>query len=204
MKEYDINTESDNLIKTSSDDDIDFKSRTSSDIEEIDPDKVQIVLKDIKAEYTSVSQILSPPEVILEERDLFEVVKFTIKLEAVHEYKWEVYRKPSEIKRNFENISQELDKKSIVLTGNFGEMFDTVQSWTDDGIQIHISELENFYRNLFMNPQVYNTQAFQEFFNISIGSFNQFNEGSKPFEGYVYKSRSTMFKKGFQHCLLLY
>ena len=187
MKEYDINTESDNLIKTSSDDDIDFKSRTSSDIEEIDPDKVQIVLKDIKAEYTSVSQILSPPEVILEERDLFEVVKFTIKLEAVHEYKWEVYRKPSEIKRNFENISQELDKKSIVLAGNFGEMFDTVQSWTDDGIQIHVSELENFYRNLFMNPQVYNTQAFQEFFNISIGSFNQFNEGSKPFEGYVYK-----------------
>ena len=194
MKESDINTETNTLIKTSSDDDIDFKHQSSDDLEEVDQETLKVTLKDIKAEYSSVSQILSPPEVNLEDRDLFDVVKFTIIVEAVNEYKWEVYHKPSEIRRNFQNISDELEKKNIILTGEFGDMFNKIQNWTDDGIQIHITEVENFYKDLFLNNQVYNTSSFQEFFNISLGSFNQFNEGSKPFEGYVYK-------KADPHCL---
>ena len=187
MKEYDIKEENDNIIQTSSSDNIDFDKKSYSDLEEVDQDKLQVILKDIKAEYTSVAEILSPEEVELQDKDLFDVIKFTIKVEAVDTYTWVVYHKPGEIKNNFENISNELNKNNIILTGNFEEMFTIVGGWREEEIQIHISEVENFYRNLFNNFPVYNTKSFQEFFNISSGSFNQTNEGSKPFEGYVYK-----------------
>ena len=114
----------------------------------------------------------------LEESDIFDIVKFTIIVEAQSTYKWEVYHRPSEIRQNFQNISDELNRNNVVLTGNFNDMFNILQTWTDDGIQIHISEVENFYKNLFLNPQEYNTSSFKEFFNISLESFNQNNTGS--------------------------
>ena len=113
MKEFDINEENDNIIKTSSDD-LGLKRDSSADIEEVDQDKIQIKDIDIKAEYTSVSAILPPGTADdLQQKDYFEVIKFTIKLSAVHDYKWEVYHKPSEIKSNLEDIVSELDKKHI-------------------------------------------------------------------------------------------
>ena len=194
MKEFDINTESDNLIQTTNADAIEVQHNESPDLEEIDQEKMKVTLKEVKCEYNSVTNFLPLGSVVLEEKDIFDVVKFTITVEAVYFYKWEVYRLPSEIKKNFEEISEELNRNNIVNTGNFEEMFNIVQTWTDDGIQMHVSEIENFYKNLFLIPQVYNTNKFKQFFNISLESFNQKNCGSKPFEGYVYK-------KADPHCL---
>ena len=187
MKEFDINTEEDNIIKTSSNDDTDLSSKSSLEVEEVDQDKIQIKDIDIKAEYTNVSSILPPGDDILREKDIFDVVKFTIKLEAVHKYSWEVYHKPDDIRKNFEDISNELEKNHIFTSSNINDMIAHVGAWTNDGIQIHISEIENYYLNLSKDKQIYETLAFKEFFNISSTSFNQYNEGSKPFEGYVYK-----------------
>ena len=187
MKEFDINEENDNIIKTSSDD-LGLKRDSSADIEEVDQDKIQIKDIDIKAEYTSVSALLPPGSADdLQQKDYFEVIKFTIKLSAVHDYKWEVYHRPSEIKINLEDIVSELDKKHIQTKTNLAEMLLQISSWTDDGIQIHISEISNYYLTLFKDEQIYNTLALKEFFNISSTSFNQYHEGVKPFEGYVYK-----------------
>lgn len=97
MKEYDIKEENDNLIKTSSSDSIDYDKKSSSDLEEVDQDKLQVILKDIKAEYTSVAEIISPAEIELQDKDLFDLIKFTIKAEAVDTYNWVVYHKPDEI-----------------------------------------------------------------------------------------------------------
>ena len=174
----DINTSSSPLITRSSSESID---------ENIDQDKVQVLLQDFKAEYSSVSSLLSASKLTLNEKDHFDVVKFSIKVKAVYKYSWEVYRKPSEIKKNFADISSELAKNHSILSGNKGDIFTTVAGWTEDSIQIHLSEIENYYKTLFQDNQVYNTLAFKEFFNISVGSFNQYNSGSKPFEGYCYK-----------------
>ena len=174
----DINTSSSPLITRSSSESID---------ENIDQDKVQVLLQDFKAEYSSVSSLLSASKLTLNEKDHFDVVKFSIKVKAVYKYSWEVYRKPSEIKKNFADISSELAKNHSILPGNKGDIFTTVAGWTEDSIQIHLSEIENYYKTLFQDNQVYNTLAFKEFFNISVGSFNQYNSGSKPFEGYCYK-----------------
>ena len=187
MKEFDINTEEDNIIKTSSNDNTDLSSKSSLEIDEVDQDQIQIKDIDIKAEYTSVSSILPPGDDILREKDIFDVVKFTIKLEAVHKYSWEVYHKPADIRKNLEDISNELEKNHIFTSSNINDMITHVGAWTNDGIQIHISEIENYYLTLSQDKQIYETLAFKEFFNISSTSFNQYNEGSKPFEGYVYK-----------------
>ena len=165
-----------------------LSTQTSSDIDDnIDQDKVQILLQELKAEYTNVSSVLSSASLTLNARDHFDLVKFSIKVKAVYNYSWEVYRKPAEIKKNFADISSELAKNHIMIPGNKSDIFTTVAGWTDDSIQIHIGEVENYYKTLFQDNQVYNTLAFKEFFNISVGSFNQYNSGSKPFEGYCYK-----------------
>ena len=195
MKEFDINTEEDNnIIKISSQDYPDDQSNPSDDIEEVDQDKIQIKDIDIKAEYTNVSSVLFQKAPTLPDKELFEVIKFTIKLEAVHKYIWDVYHKPSEIRKNFENIISELEKNNINPKSNLRDMLMQISTWTDDGIQIHISDIANYYLTLFKDNQIYNTISFKEFFNISTASFNQYNEGIKPFEGYVYK-------KADPHCL---
>ena len=128
------------------------------------------------------------------------MVKFTIKLEAVHKYTWEVYHKPADIRKNLEDISNELEKNHVFTSSNIADMLTNVGAWTNDGIQIHISEIENYYLNLFKDTQIYNTLAFKEFFNISSTSFNQYNEGSKPLEGYVHKKADPQcLRKAFSY-----
>ena len=175
-----------NDINTS-DDPLNSKISTENIDENIDPNKVQVLLQEFKAEFTNVSSILSFSNVTLNEKDHFDIVKFSIKVKAFYNYSWEVYRKPSEIKSNFAEISSELAKNNIFISGNKSEFFTSVAGWTNESIQLHISEIENYYKVLFQDFQVYNTLAFKEFFNISSGSFNQYNSGSKPFEGYCYK-----------------
>ena len=155
--------------------------------EQLDQDKVQVNLQDFKAEYTSVASILTEGIERFRDKDKFDIIKFSIKVKAVYDYSWEVYRKPNEIKKNFADIHKELSNNFMELTGPKGDIFTKVSAWADDSIQLHISEIENFYKMLFNDFKSYNTLSFKEFFNISGGSFNQYNSGSKPFEGYVYK-----------------
>ena len=163
-----------------------YESKDSID-DQIDQDKVQVSLEELKADYTSVTSILTEGIDQLRNKDKFDIIKFTIKVDAVYNYQWEVYRKPNEIKKNFSDIQNELSRNFMELTGSKGDIFTTVSAWTDDSIRIHMNDIVNYYKTFFSDPKVYNTLSFKEFFNISVGSFNQYNSGRKPFEGYVYK-----------------
>ena len=163
-----------------------FESKDSIE-EQVDQDKVLVDLQEFKAEYTNVTSILTSDLDKLRDKDKFDIIKFTIKVKAVYNYQWEVYRKPSEVKKNFEEIHKELTRNFMEPSGNKADIFTNVASWPDDSIQTHISEIESYYKTLFIDIKIYNVLAFKEFFNISVGSFNQYNSGSKPFEGYCYK-----------------
>ena len=163
-----------------------FDSKDSSD-EQVDQDKLQVDLQELKVEYTNVTNILTKDIQNLRDKDKFDLIKFTIKVKAVYKYEWEFYRKPAEIKKNFADIHSELSKNFMEPSGNKADIFTTVSNWTEDSIQMHIKEIESYYKTLFIDPKIYNTLALKEFFNISVGSFNQYNSGSKPFEGYCYK-----------------
>ena len=162
-----------------------FESKESE--EQIDQDKVQVLLQEFKAETTTVTDILQNDAKDFREKDKFDVIKFTIKVKAVYNYSWEVYRKPSEIKKNFAEIHSELSKNFMEPTGKEAQIFNSVAAMLDDTIKIQIRDIEDYYKSFFQNTKIYNTLAFKEFFNISKGSFNQYNSGSKPFEGYCYK-----------------
>ena len=58
-------------------------------------------------------------------------------------------------KKKFAYISSELAKNHSILSGNKGDIFTTVAGWTEDSIQIHLSEIENYYKTLFQDNQVY-------------------------------------------------
>ena len=163
-----------------------FDSKDSSE-EQVDQDKIIVDLREFKAEYTNVTSILDTGLEDLREKDKFDVIKFTIKVKAVYNYEWEVYRRPSEVKKNFADIHNELSKNFMEPSGNKADIFTTVANWPEDSLQMHIKEIENYYKTLFIDPKIYNTLHLKEFFNISVGSFNQYNSGSKPFEGYIYK-----------------
>ena len=157
---------------------------SSSDIIEVDQDKIEVSLKEFQVEFTNTAKIINNTDIAL---DHYDIIKFIIKVKAVYNYSWEVYRKPAEIKKNFESISSELSKNNIVLQGNISEIFTRVEAWEEESINIHINDIKEYYTAFFNEKRVYNTIAFKEFFNISNYSFNQNNAGIKHFEGYCYK-----------------
>ena len=155
--------------------------------EQIDQDKVVVKLEDFKAEYTNVINILPKDCYPLREKDKFDIIKFTIKIKAVYTYQWEVYRRPNEIKKHFAEVFSELSKNYMAPEGEKLDIFTKVSTWSDDSIQSHIKDIEKYYKILFQDLKVYGALSFKEFFNISVGSFNQYNSGYKPFEGKCYK-----------------
>ena len=142
-----------------------------------------LIVEEFKAEYTNVTNIIKDLDQF-QNKDKNDIIKFTIKIKFVYLYEWEVYHKPSEIKNHFKDIYKELFDNYIVITEDIVQIFANVSTWADDSIKVHIKEIESYYRKLFMDIKIYNTLVFKEFFNISIGSFNQYNRGNKPFEGY--------------------
>jgi hypothetical protein len=171
----------------------------------IDPGIVQVLLQEFKAESTNVKDILQSEAIDVREKDNFDVIKFTIKVKAVYDYNWEVYRKPSEIKNNFADIRNELSRNFMQPSGKEAEIFKTVAVMSENSIKTQIVEIEDYYKSFFQNIKIYNTLAFKEFFNISKGSFNQYNKGSKPFEGYCKKKANPRLLRNllsFVCCLL--
>ena len=56
-------------------------------------------------------------------------------------------------------------------SGNKADIFTTVANWPEDSLKIHINEIEKYYKTLFMDPKIYNTLHFKEFFNITFPKF---------------------------------
>ena len=142
------------------------------------------IIEVLKAEYTNVANIMAKDLEQFKNKDIYDIIKFTIKLKVEHLYEWEVYHKPSEIKDHFKKIHKELTNNFMEITKDKAEIFQNVSTWADDSIKTHIKEIESYYKTLFTDSKIYNTLVFKEFFNIGMGSFNQYNNGSKPFEGY--------------------
>ena len=157
----------------------------------LDQEQMIVLLQELKADYTTVSAILAGDAFNFREKDKFDI---TIKIKAVYDYTWEVYQKPADIKKNFADIHSELSKNFMEPSGKEANIFSTMAGMPEDAFQIYMNEIVEYYKAFFQNPKIYNTLALKEFFKISVGSFNQYNSGSKPFEGYVYK-------KAYPQCL---
>ena len=156
-----------------------------NDEEQIAQDKVKMNLVNLNCSLVRAADVLKTTDI--SDNDNFRLIKFQIRVRAVYIYKWVVLHKPEEVKSNFKAISEEIKKKSVELDSELEEIFNKVQDINLEFIDQHIKNIEDYYRTIFKNNSIKNTLALKEFFSIGLGSFNQYNNGNKPFEGYALK-----------------
>ena len=179
LNEKDIENDNSNILRN-----VENKNEVNEEIQ-IEQDKVKMTLVNLNISLTKAADVLRTTEI--NESDNYSLIKFQIRIRAVYIYKWVVFHKPIDIKNNFKAILEELKKKSIRLEEETKEIFSKVQEIQIEFIDEKLKELEDYYKEIFRNDQIKNTIALKEFFGIGLGSFNQYNNGNKPFEGYALK-----------------
>ena len=157
----------------------------NQEVVQIEQDKVNMNLVNLNISLTKAADVLRTTNI--HDSENFQLVEFKIRVRAVYLYKWEVLHKPIDIKNNCKAILEELKKKSIELDDDTKEIISKVQEIQIEFIEEKLKKLEDYYKELFANNLIKNTIAFKEFFGIGLGSFNQYNNGNKPFEGYALK-----------------
>ena len=168
-----------NLLRNSEE-----KNEVNEEIQ-IEQDKVKMSLVNLSVSIVRAADVLRTTDI--SDSDNFRLIKFQIRVRAVYLYKWVVIHKPAEIKSNFKAISEELEKKSVDFDDEIRDIFRRVEEMNLEFVDQHLKNIEDYYKTIFKNNSIKNTLAFKEFFCIGSGSFNQYNNGNKPFEGYALK-----------------
>ena len=186
MNESDVNPEEDNILLIPNHDN---QQKQNDDTDEVEQNEIKFENIIIKVKYLNALSILSKyeEEIIIPE----PFIEFNMQLEK---YKWDVYRKPNEIRQNFEDIIDQLDKKNLNPKSEIRGILTQISNWNNDQIQLNLETIKKYYTTLFKDDIINKTLSLKEFFNISSASFNQYNTGVKPFEGWGYK-------KADPHCL---
>ena len=156
-----------------------------NDEDQIAQDKVKMNLINLNCTIVRAADVLKTTDI--SDNDNYRLIKFQIRVRAVYLYRWVVLHKPEEVKSNFKDISEEIKKKSVEVDSEIKEIFNKVQDMNLEFLDQHIKNIEDYYRTIFKNNSIKNTLALKEFFCIGLGSFNQYNNGNKPFEGYALK-----------------
>ena len=152
---------------------------------QVEQDKVKMTLINLNVSLTKAADVLRTTDI--KDSENYQLVKFQIRVRAVYLYKWVVLRKPIDIKNNFKAILEELKKKSVALDEETDEIFSNMQALQVEFIEEKLKKIEDAYKEIFKNDKIKTTLALKEFFGIGLGSFNQYNNGNKPFEGYALK-----------------
>ena len=152
---------------------------------QIEQDKVKMSLVNLSVSIVRAADVLKTTDI--SDSDNFRLIKFQIRVRAVYIYKWVVIHKPEEVKSNFKAISEELKKKSVNMDDEIRDIFRRVEEMNLEFVDQHLKNIEDYYKTIFKDNAIKNTLAFKEFFCIGLGSFNQYNNGNKPFEGYALK-----------------
>ena len=152
---------------------------------QVEQDKVKMSLVNLNVTLTNAAQVLRTTDI--KDSENYQLIQFQLRVRAVYLYRWTVLHQPIDIKNNLKAILEELKKKSIRLDEHTEEIISNFQEMKFEFLEQKLKKIEEYYRELFYNNQVKNTLAFKEFFCIGLGSFNQYNNGNKPFEGYALK-----------------
>ena len=166
--------DSEDLIKTESNDEI-----------QIEQDKVKMDLLNLDISLTNAADVLHTMDI--SDRDNYQLIKFQIRVRAVYIYKWEVLHIPLDIKKNLKQILEETRKKGIKLDEEIQEVLKSIEELQLEFISEKLKKLEEYYKTLLSNDKMKSLISLKEFFSIGLGSFNQYNNGNKPFEGYALK-----------------
>ena len=95
-----ISLNSDNPENTESDEEI-----------QIEQEKVKMDLLNLDVSLTNAADVLRTMNI--SDKDNYQLIKFKIRVRAVYTYKWEVLHIPSDIKKFFKQMDEEVRRKEL-------------------------------------------------------------------------------------------
>ena len=162
------------------------KEKTEENEEiQIEQEKVKMDLLNLDISLTNAADVLRTMDI--SDRDNYRLIKFQIRVRAVYIYKWEVLHIPNDIKKLFKSMREEINKKSIKINEDILSIFDKIDLLDTEYISQDTKQLEEDFKIIFQEDKLKSLISLKEFFSIGLGSFNQYNNGNKPFEGYARK-----------------
>ena len=162
------------------------KEKTEENEEiQIEQEKVNMDLLNLDISLTNAADVLRTMDI--SDRDNYRLIKFQIRVRAVYIYKWEVLHIPNDIKKLFKSMREEINKKSIKINEDILSIFDKIDLLDTEYISQDTKQLEEDFKIIFQEDKLKSLISLKEFFSIGLGSFNQYNNGNKPFEGYARK-----------------
>lgn len=157
---------------------------------EINEEYIEIEKKTIDIEKTTVIEVLK--ETTIEEKENFELLKISLNFLVNKEYKWVVYRTPSETHSFFKKMYKSLKNDEVAVNMGFTNSLERIKDYKDKEIFQHINEIKKELDKMLQNPYFKNNNQLNEFFNIGGSSFSQYNGGVKPFEGWGEKKQTPI------------
>ena len=157
-----------------------------------DDDYFEIEKKAISIERTTALDVLKESKI--EEKENLELLKINLCFLVKKEFKWVVYRTPTEAHILFKKLYKSIknDENAIIL--GFISSLEKLKDYKEKEILDHIEEIRDELDRMLQNPFFNNNLLLNEFFNIGGSSFSQYNGGVKPFEGWGEK-------KADPHCM---
>ena len=162
------------------------------EILEENDDNVKIEKKEIDIEKTTAAEVLKESK--LDPKENFDLLKIKLNFMAKKEFKWDVYRTPSEIHHFFKKIYKIVKNDENATKFVFINSLEKLKDYKESEILNSVQEIKEELDKMLQSPYFNNNIQLNEFLNIGGSSFSQYNSGVKPFEGWG-------LKKADPHCL---
>ena len=157
-----------------------------------DNDDIIIEKKTMNIEKTSASEVLK--ETKLEKKENFDLLKIELEFLSKKDYKWIVYKTPSQIIKFFKKLYKSIKNNENAINLGFVNLFEILKDYKEKDVLNSIEEIKNDLEKIIQHPFFKDNLILNEFFNIGGSSFSQYNGGVKPFEGWGEK-------KADPHCM---
>ena len=168
-----------------------------------DDDNVKIEKKSIKIEKTTVAEVLKESK--LDEKENFNLLKINLNFLAKKQFKWVVYRTPSETQKFFKKLYNLVKNDDNAAKLGFVSSLEKLKDYKESEILNSLKEINDELDKMLQSPYFENNLQINEFLNIGGSSFSQYNKGVKPFEGWgLKKADPHCFRKVFGYiCICL-
>ena len=170
---------------------------------DINDDNVKIEKKSIKIEKTTVAEVLKESK--LDEKENFNLLKINLNFLAKKQFKWVVYRTPSETQKFFKKLYNLVKNDDNAAKLGFMNSLEKLKDYKESEILNSLKEINDELDKMLQSPYFENNLQINEFLNIGGSSFSQYNKGVKPFEGWgLKKADPHCFRKVFGYiCICL-
>ena len=146
-------------------------------------DNIKIEKKTINISLIKVKDILK--ETQIEEKENLDLLKLELNFLAKKEYKWEVYRTPKEVKEFFKKLYKDLKNDNKAINLGTVQILDELHEYKEKQILESVPKIQKELDKILQNDYYNDNLILNEFLNIGGSSFSIYNNGEKPFEGWV-------------------